>query len=1064
MLNLIRSSKKIIPKTSVATKLFFTSTTTTSTTNIDNVNIHQHSKHNNSNNNLRYNNNSNNSNNNNNNSKNALSKSQKFMEKLHSKVKEHYSPTSEADKKKKEYLIKLSNLLFGVEQSKPTYYLIEELVESPHHTIESVEFLYNNIQFKGKNSSTLNFIFEQFINHLLNQNKITDISTKNTQQNERVLENVNNIINFVENNNKVYFNNGFYNSLLRYYIGFNNKEGMEQLVQRIILSHKVEDRQSLSLLVIACLRTNNITAAASLYNKLSTQPNAQSLDAFNEFLNYHLSKGTQESINLAIKLFFRNLNSVPIFINSNYFLEFIEKVSQMERPVVNEILDLISKKNFITSTTFLNISLHFLRQMPLQTLEKQSEYLEISKEIYDNRVKNFKGLPSEDLSTKLILWCILSNQMDELERILNKTNVKIDVHVTQRLLEYINIEQNLPQDVKNKFNNLILKNSVPNTMYLVLVYNELSNNQELAKLVENHLMVDSTLRIKHHSLNFIIQTYLVLDLYHMALNWLGKKISVYGSSPSTQVYKIFLQFHKEVTKDQILEDFWKVKVLDESYEKLLKAPYHEIFEKETSSTTVYSPSSTSVTNTNNNIKIKIVTNTKEDSPPISNKIQSIKDKRANLEMKWRSFENILNKPIYFNTLKKQNIPSSYSHHPILSQLFKHENLSEIDFLIEKLLESFKPDENYNFRESIFLSPSIYNVIRAYKIIERENIEKYIDLLNRSPQYIRSIVFSPDAYTNIFEYDFKLGIETLLKEPQAIQHSQWIYNTLLKYLVKHDHVDLASIIIGKMLQLGKFIAHGEEFLKLSIKKDGHSRAIMGPLCDYMIQVYKMSPSIANLEIMKLLDLGLVDEALEIFNLAPKNEDSISLGLRIYSKKYPIPPISNLMFWGSLSEIEKSTNPNGRIFYENFYRVLYDNSLGHIIKLYGEKTNSIEHCTPLEFHYLLLSEPNESSSLDLFSRYPLNKPILNESYDYLRSNLDFLPNAQIKQKLEKTKAISYSNNSNFKPIDKETVLIILDKFSTYKPSIHQLIMNFSEDDLKILITEKKDRDSENFNNII
>ncbi|KYQ93744.1 hypothetical protein DLAC_05133 [Tieghemostelium lacteum] len=718
-------------------------------------------------------------------------------------------------------------------------------------------------------------------------------------------------------NNNVY-SLATYEILLSYYLEKNSLPDIKATIQSLLTSSKIVYSHSIYVpLIDGCLRLGDIESALAFYTRLVQSPLKWNFNAFDMILRYYIQ---HNQVNQSLKFFYRHLKHTREYIYCSLFPQYLLELKKAGHPEIRSIIEYIQgRKNLMENPViFYNIIFQFLAESSETVsrlgLKEDAEWLFTFVEGKESNA---------DTYAKSLRYLCTLGHIEKVHNLFQKIineNVFIDYNVYQLLLEFSIMHKDTSL-YNATLEYMMLRNHQNSFSCAVLIaYNELRGNKQIVSSLEQILHKKPT--YAGSVCLAASQFFLNLNYYELALKWYGLKLQHYQNQPSIRNIISFIIYHHQNVQSN-LEQHWLSHLLpDRSTDSII----------------------------NDNIS---VASTPEETMGKWKFISSYNPFYTDWKLPEKPLDEELNLAI-----KDQNCDK-------IIEALERNYLNKIDL------------ESQDDQKSIEMIPNGTLLLKAYEALCRLDYIKYLYLINKTPKFWRTLVFSPAAYQLLFSKDFDLAVKILSRENTSLMTSHMMYNIVLDSLLNIGQIELAILVAEQMIKKSIKMSVYENFLTTLYDHNKIDHPIIGKLHDILKHMNIQSSTLSNLEIAKLYNEKRYEEAYQLFLVSDKNVETIKLGLDIFAIKFPIPPVSNLMYWGSLIEIEQKTK--GRFFFEYFYEVLYRNNLNHIIRLYAEKDDSYHLMTQKEFYYALLAQVDYKKKLEIFMKFPhdtLSPQIINE----------------------------------------------------------------------------------------
>eukprot|EP01132_Coremiostelium_polycephalum_P006155 gene6155-7665_t len=350
------------------------------------------------------------------------------------------------------------------------------------------------------------------------------------------------------------------------------------------------------------------------------------------------------------------------------------------------------------------------------------------------------------------------------------------------------------------------------------------------------------------------------------------------------------------------------------------------------------------------------------------------------------------------------------------------------------------------------------LLKAYPLIYQIDPDKYIEFLDSTPAFIRSIVFS----NSIFE---RIGTESLeklvylLQKESVTQYSESVLNVMLKQLMDRNLFEESMYLIDCMVRLKMWVNdplgdYGKKIhdqpIEFLLKHQNTVRRVIRHLLSYENSVAWWVNCQSR--------INLVQGDLENILLYTKkygNYHSVRYAVKAMAIKYPLPPFRNLEYWFSLvNTCNLQYGIPMSYFYESICEELFE--LGYpsvTLKLLDKDPGFINFITPKIFLYLLKSSPDKHQfHLELYGK---SKSYLSEYYpeslEILRtSNENSLKSEQLNEEFtqcqtvqEEVKEPIIPMNEQFTEMFYNRILQPLDSLAQWKAIYHPVTTSESNE---------------------
>ncbi|KAF2070858.1 hypothetical protein CYY_007829 [Polysphondylium violaceum] len=779
-----------------------------------------------------------------------------------------------------------------------------------------------------------------------------------------------------------------FSTMLDYYSQQGDKETVSALIETIKSKYSLKMPDSLMVpLMKACLMADKFADANMFYTLILDSTYRYNTQVLDHLLQYHLAKSNSSTI---LRFFQRNLPYSHDYVkNSKYFGTFMTEAIKKGIASQDIISFLISRKLVNPKLDFFNLYFHLLRHSD-PTMRRYGAQLYNT---FSHKKPNMKG--QEIYSNSLKALMLIGDADNVMDLFHHYANEKTLFFHYQAMLEFFynkkkhqHLEKILDHMCENKFYKMA---------FIPLLYFELTGNKELVQIIEKRLLVrgqePQCAELIPTVTNYMIYAYLSLDMYEMALTWLGKKSIDYKSSIPNSLYENFATYHKE-RNQKGLEQIW----LSHLVEKKINVIQSTILREDRM----------------------------EDKPAKEEHQQKEKNLLvttllSELEHKW-AIINVYNPTT--ETLK--SVVDKYNANKHQNPLFEENSKSKrfIPELVQTLQDQYLKKD---------IIPPGASLIKAFNLLAKHAPTRYLEMLEKASPRIRAIVFNPTQLSLTFDSNFGEALSFLV-QGKDLSISSITFNTIAHHLLKRGQVELAICVIRRMMAEKMRIDVDSLLIDILVDIDKVNHPIVQELTNYFSYYNYIIPRIVTSELDRLIAQGSVDEAYEFFMKAPKYPETLKAALGIFSAKFPIPPITNLMHWSSLVQLSTNTN---RLFYEYFYETLYNNNLTNIVNLYVDKMDddSFYFMSQKEFLIVLKSCKNAHKAIKLLKKYP-HAELLPQTIEEAKRYNAIVKDVEISYRLEyKTKIYTEPAPEplyTFKQIEQPDVETILSNFTNINPT--------------------------------
>ncbi|EGC29178.1 hypothetical protein DICPUDRAFT_159277 [Dictyostelium purpureum] len=506
--------------------------------------------------------------------------------------------------------------------------------------------------------------------------------------------------------------------------------------------------------------------------------------------------------------------------------------------------------------------------------------------------------------------------------------------------------------VSKIFSELIFYNEVYQKSNNQIIFKEQSQENEEAekdvyKVILNCLQDEFTKLpfqdIKEQTIINSLMLFLHYNRYHLALKWLS--IGTENNITKKLLYKCFFLYHinksnaSRVKKDEQLLNYW--------------------------------------------IELYSTINTNEDDNNIDTKENERFLKNLNDEYIY-SIYNILN--------NSNNIQHNYKNSIVLNKDNRYFD-DNLEILISSTKNIIGSKDNTNrintlkeYLETVYFNnriiPNGKQLILASEYIKSNSKVDHTHWYNTSvPDFIKPMIHHYPSQLLIIQ-DFENGLRVFINEKNYINeetmkglHSN---NELLTFilfgLVNRNQFEMANMVLEKLT----YNLYSKPFIGLNLTIDGQVVKKLSAhlsVCDVSSSFKQVSPlliqslyenctlsssksvktmydtlanikrpysipaslkyhlpiEIANMAMLSLLKKGEVLEAYGLFQTIPrKNPYCLRIGLMIYSKMYPIPPLENFLKWESVLYHYRLNSVSGDLLKDSIVILLYQSGNKNLIE--------------------------------------------------------------------------------------------------------------------------------------
>jgi len=228
--------------------------------------------------------------------------------------------------------------------------------------------------------------------------------------------------------------------------------------------------------------------------------------------------------------------------------------------------------------------------------------------------------------------------------------------------------------------------------------------------------------------------------------------------------------------------------------------------------------------------------------------------------------------------------------------------------------------------------------------EKSIINQSLDLIHHlgKKQFDKFVERIPANYEQDFEemlmalrikWDFKNAIQLMMNNPEKYEYlfrSEPIRNALLRQLSVINELERATKLIEEMIsQRQIFDGQNLDYFYKKITENEYYCPIINRMKDYYHR-YKILASVDfyNAQLSNLYLENRIEEAFNLFHHILEQLKGVQhitslcleMGMKIYARHYPVPPLSNISQWETISTIAQENSIRDTVVQKLFYQSL------------------------------------------------------------------------------------------------------------------------------------------------
>ncbi|EGC37502.1 hypothetical protein DICPUDRAFT_149889 [Dictyostelium purpureum] len=449
------------------------------------------------------------------------------------------------------------------------------------------------------------------------------------------------------------------------------------------------------------------------------------------------------------------------------------------------------------------------------------------------------------------------------------------------------------------------------TGYIIYYYNYVKDNPELRKDIDPVFLslFEETEDYRAQSTDQIIQLCLLDDRYEAAEDWFKNKSLKYGVAPSMNSYLNFISYHR-IRNEYQQADYWIKKMKNEIDQDIINSNdqifdyFHKFYQPKNDKSVKSSYKERSLK------RLEIIEKIQTDSNTAIQMVFSLLEKR----------DSTINEEFFITVVRK---------------LANMNRIDDVKRIYESsLVFGYIPTFQYTYA---FLN-SFYR---------KSSFSKYIDYINNPPVGAFKKDFEKSHICILAGFSLRKCLKLLENEKRYTQYtdSKEFLNGLLSNLINMNQYSKVNILMQSMLDKSERIRGSHniifddsvlEFYLIKFIHNQHHIQFINKLLNYF-QINSIQfniPLIKAAMASNLLIEGKIQESYKLYKQVISDYGNITiyeLGIRIYSKIYPIPPAENIQKWDDLrNKFNIDYGVNIKSMYYQYFKSLIEIGRSDVVR--------------------------------------------------------------------------------------------------------------------------------------
>eukprot|EP01133_Synstelium_polycarpum_P014215 gene14215-16762_t len=708
--------------------------------------------------------------------------------------------------------------------------------------------------------------------------------------------------------------------------------------------------------------------------------------------------------------FFRHvLQTFPDVARSPSVLCCLLHVLLMDRrhDQLTELLDFLEANNLYTLEMYNNALSVFARFQSHAVCER----------LYANLIRHFT--PDVNTFMPLIYVAVNTNNFADCHRWLTvmesigvRPNAKIYTYVMRYYLR-IGKFAHLQSLIRNVVEANLL---TPSSFSAILVFHEINDRTDSLNFFMRRLHVH-TRHFIEATVDIVLQTYLMMDQYQLALEWFERKMNDYKCTTSSYPFLYFISYHS-IRKEHAEVQYWENKMRDHNLETdqelRTKVFYHFSRQYKSSSYSAIESiqklkkeeaaaaavANQEVSRSNQEVIIddpvpELVAQQSIQSPTIQSNTTKADEIDFGDDMDNDIHVDVSHLKQETSTFKDLIQESPYNLRIRITSLIQKGQLEQAarEFKVKEEAGSPIDGHSYFYMIRAFIDNNDFENTASYliRMVKAGHnpvmslLYDAIDLQYRSGKKtfskfaeelapIKPSNFD-EVYTSVLmKNDMKKGIRHVqtVDDPEPLHASTSVRNSLIYGLTHRMELELAEDVVLSLITMNRQLSYVSLsfLLKTFIERDQVPRILNELLEYYKTRAENEMPvNLFNCRLLSLMKSDQWDDALHELNIAvnrPKyiNSHTIPLAMRIYAHKYPIPPEQNIVMWHSVKRLSMTHGISTQNYNLQYFKCLEAANRPDLILEYANKHNFFDS-QPLEIIMVVLRAcPNDKMVIHTF----------------------------------------------------------------------------------------------------
>ncbi|KYQ91748.1 hybrid histidine kinase DHKB [Tieghemostelium lacteum] len=440
-----------------------------------------------------------------------------------------------------------------------------------------------------------------------------------------------------------------------------------------------------------------------------------------------------------------------------------------------------------------------------------------------------------------------------------------------------------------------------------------NQTKELDQLLRECLRKDSSdAEFVSTTTDLVCQTFLMMDNYAKAQEWFELKQKKWDLNPTLFSYQIFMSYHT-VRHEYQQWSYWSNRMKSAGIQNDIEVqnrvllhfrkfyrglPETEILLDDNSQ--LYPMENGQFYQVSDKLDVddmdRVIGEYRQSNPQLKNAASSLFRNRIITLTHEGSIQQAIDEMI-LNEQKNFPMDANTYFHMINTCLHKKNWMHTKLFFVKALEKGFLPNQ------------AITTQVIDLAFVQGKKV--FNDFLENSlPNHLLPKDFEESTYSVLLRWDIKRALKDLMEKPSLLYlcKSPLILNNFVYSLSRYHQLERAEKIIQHMID-SKMQIHYlslEMFYKMIVENGYHS-AVLNSLLTYHQQQNIDHPTtfkaalISNLYLENRIEEAYHQYQRDILSNTQKiTQYQIDIGIKIYAKQFPIPPISNLQVWLSLKE--------------------------------------------------------------------------------------------------------------------------------------------------------------------